>query len=256
MPDTVALPVRLEHAPVLDAVLGLELVSRSQIGGLDALLPGILMARFGAEIKRIEDGPPPPPPELSAGNQMMYVGSFPKRVFWKSYQVTLAGASVSIAFDGDYPGWATFRQDAIEMFTAILQSGVVEWVARQSVKYVNMFDVDLTRKIGTADILNWAVNVGGHDLTGGNTVLRSEFQRGPFLNILQVLTRADAFTRNGKKSGCIVDIDSIELLSGMKPEKYVESMGKKLDEMRLCNKQIFFESVKEAAVQAMGPTYE
>jgi hypothetical protein len=109
------------------------------------------------------------------------------------------------------------------------------------------------------DLLDWKLTVGEHEVQSGPAHLRCEMA-GPdgMVTALQILTGTIVQLSNvpGVKFGGLVDADTVKPHHTTNIPKFMAELEDRLEAVKLENKKWVFESLKQATIDAMGPTYE
>jgi uncharacterized protein (TIGR04255 family) len=229
---------------------------RSQVD-LHTILPGLLYSGLQG-IGKIDQLPAfALPEELRVTRpEFAKANSALLRMHWGEYFITLGTRNVFIGPKLPYRGWPDFRDNALKVFQLLLKNRFVEAVERYSIKYVNLIpSVDLVEQ---NLVLDWDVRIGQNQVNKQLTQLRTELHDGKYLTIVQLSTGTEVEMVETKesKSGSLVDIDT--LCSGLRTdvEQFSEELLDRLDEIRLHNKTVFFDCLKDSTIEAMGPKYE
>ncbi|MDE1555902.1 TIGR04255 family protein [Comamonas aquatica] len=100
------------------------------------------------------------------------------------------------------------------------------------------------------------LSIGNYKLDKENAQIRLEVKDENFINILQLITSAEAVISDGiKLKGSIVDIDTISLAAKSDPREFISILSESLDAAHDVNKRIFFECLTKETFEELGPIY-
>lgn len=250
------LPQTLGKEPLIEAVCELRL---SPASPLHNVLPGFLFAKLPADqLGNLEQLPASMIPEPLRERDPNLAYASIVRLAWRDYYILVSARAVALACKMPYPKWPTFKSAALELFQLVLLSPFVKGVDRYSVKYVNFFP-SADGKSGNTEMMDWTLKIGELPALGKSaTQLRIEIPSPTgVVTALTIVSPAEV-RRDGEppKQGGIVDIDTICTHVTNDLKTFGNQLEKRLDDVRLINKQVFFDSLTEAAIGAMEPTYE
>jgi hypothetical protein len=106
--------------------------------------------------------------------------------------------------------------------------------------------------------LNWHVSIGNIELRDQPTMLRTELQDAEFRTVIQVLTAivAELPVSKETRTGTLLDVDTLCPVEYQDLAAFRAELPDRLQSLRGHNKTSFFSCLQQAAIDAMGPTYE
>ena len=131
-------PTRFARSPLTEAVFEMRFAVAPGRGV--QLLPGTMLAALGKEFPRIEQMPLGTLPKemRDARPELQHAPVF--RLQGENEAVLLGDGMTSFNTTRPYPGWSKFRSRAIQVASALKESGHVGNLDRYSLKYVNVID--------------------------------------------------------------------------------------------------------------------
>lgn len=246
------LPKRLRKEPIIDA--GCELRVQATVD-LHTVMPGLLFSRL-PNVGNIEQLPAQSIPEPLRAADPSLVSVPLVKVDWGRYLLLVGARNISVTPKLPYPGWETFRQDILQVFRLVLENSFVLGVERYSIKYVNLIEID--DLAGQFDALDWAVRIGPLQLSDQRTQLKTEISSGEFITIVQLITSASVrmTSTNVEKHGCVVDVDTVCSHATRDIAAFRTELEDRLRSIRLQNKIVFFDCLKDSTIDALEPEYE
>jgi hypothetical protein len=98
--------------------------------------------------------------------------------------------------------------------------------------------------------------VGDLDYKSGLFSLQLQVTEGEYLHIVSVMTGAVATLPDGTTlAGTILDVDSVCQARGVHISEFVRTSDDRLEQLKQANKGKFFSSLKDEAIEEMGPDY-
>jgi uncharacterized protein (TIGR04255 family) len=247
------LPTRLKREPLVEATWEVRF-SSSQSAIVELLTSVILDAMKGAvaDVDRLPAANIPPQLREADPN-LKYVPTL--RLKGEQYVVGLSEHSVSLSCTRNYPGWHVFRQSIKDLALALRTCTWITTPERFSLKYVDMLTF---RQPPTMESLAITVRLGDLPLTTEAVMLRIEFQREGFVNVVQVGLPARAKLLSGEElNGAVVDVDTVFVWTdGADASGFWVAAERRVDDAHAVNKEIFFtEILTSDTVAAHGPEY-
>lgn len=249
--DAKALPSRLKKEPLIDAVCEFRFSSSLSVSDV---LPGLLMAKYPGKVTNIERLPISniPEPVRNGDENLKYQPLI--RLTWGDFLVLVGNRTLAVACKLPYPGWSAFKASVMDLISNIDLSLFHE-IERYSMKYVDLIEGEDTREL--IGRVNVSLAIGDHNLKAENFLVRVEIPDESRLHIVQLTAPATTqFLDGSQKSGMIVDIDSISNLRTTDVRGFLESLPRRLDDMHLANKRIFFSCLTDETVEYLEPEYE
>jgi len=238
------LPIRINPCPIVEAVVEIRFSS---------LLPGeaiygILYSKIGGMFKSSSNLPILQLPEAlrTADPNLMYQ---PHHLFANGdLSLRVGPRTLLFANNGAYKGWDNFSKFVISVLEDIRDTKIVHLPERIGIRYFNFFSHPILDKI------NFAVNHLGKTIADENTVVRIEFKRGAFVEILNVANKSGLTINNSPVVGSLIDIDCIyNYESGSTP--FYDSYGGILEQGHLLEKTSFFDLLLPEFLKTLNPVY-
>lgn len=246
------LPVKLSAEPLVDAVCEIRFTS---IAPASSILPGLLFKELGGG-KSLTLEPLPAsqiPTEMRQADPMLRVAPL-MRLLWENFSIGIGESTVSVSISGSYPGWSMFKPAITRVMSSAIRSGIIQSVDRYSIKYVDIMPSGLGQSVGGLDL---SLRIGAYQLTNEVAHVRVEVPDGSYIHIIQAITKAEAKLQNQeKRSGSLIDVDTISTGFDPAPETFLSNLSAYLDDAHARNKRIFFECLAEETLQNLGPIYE
>ena len=250
---TKKLPISLEREPLLDAVFEVRLKGDHSLGDI---LPGILFHGLDPkpDIIRLPAAELPQPVRRHDPN-LQYAPL--QRLDWSNFVIVVGDSNLALACKLPYPGWLTFKSEGIlKVMKLVAEAGIKGEVERFSVRYQGLIEAEnLADQIGKVDL---AIQLGTLDVKSSQIHLRVEFAEDGITHVLTMKTGTTAERAYDKRemSGLLVDIDSIQDIESMHFSDFALALESKLDKVRQANKALFFNHLKQEAIDELGPIYE
>jgi uncharacterized protein (TIGR04255 family) len=249
------LPIKLKKEPLIDAACELRITSASPVD-LHTVLPGILFGQLNG-IAKVEQLPAMFFPEDFRANAALgQLNSQLVRIHWDGYFITIGKRNVVVGPRLPYRGWADYKARIEQVFLAVCDMPIVESIERYSIKYTNLLPV-----VGTAQQaakLQWGITIGPLQVKQQPTQLRVENVDGGYLTIIQMSTGAvvDMIETKETREGCVVDVDTLCQQPGVTVAAFKTELSKRLEDIRLYNKVVFFDCLRDETIDEMEPIYE
>ncbi len=148
-----------------------------------------------------------------------------------------------------YVGWNTWRAFIAESLNGLVSLQVFEGIERTGLRYINVFDGSLLNKT------NVSLNVIDTTISDQSTTLRSEFNDGEYIKILQIANSVSITAGEKSFIGSATDID---ILSNAKHtnDEFGNIFIQKLDASHDKVKELFFNLLKQDFIDTLNPIYE
>jgi uncharacterized protein (TIGR04255 family) len=246
------LPVKLGNEPLIEATVELWVSSPA---GLHTLLPGLIYGSFPSDVRGIENLDIANIPEPIRAQEPRLAHAAVMRVKWREFIIGIGPRSINVSAIPPYVGWTEFKRNVVELFTALLSKGLVKSIDRYSIKYVNLFSEDGVPS--PVQAIDWNVKVGPYQVARNPlTSLRCEWETGEFVNVLSIFGSATVqLAGKPAVTGAVVDIDTVVNHRTNDMDRFLLELPERLEAVRLQNKIVFFDSLKDDAIKMMEPTY-
>jgi uncharacterized protein (TIGR04255 family) len=245
------LPTKLEKVPLSEAVCELR------IGGtvpLHNVVPGLLLAKYPGQVREVMPLPAASIPEAIRAADASFAHVALTRFTWRDLTVLVGNRVLTITHAPPYLGWKTFKERITEILGATLSVEITPVIERYSLRYQNLFKFEEDPK--PADILDLTLKLGSLELKPGATFLRCEVVDNDLITIVQVV-QSVALQVEGKapSQGMLVDVDTVSSTPPIPCTEFLRQMSDRLEKIRLVNKTVFFECLRDEAIKALGATY-
>lgn len=173
-------PTRFARSPLTEAVFEMRFAVVSGRGV--ELLPGVMLAALGNDFPRIEQMPLGALPKdmRDATPELQHAALF--KLQGENEAVLLGDRVASFNATRPYPGWSKFRGRAMQVASALKESGHIANLDRYSLKYVNV--IDSSKAAHPTAPFNLRVEAKFCELSPNGFRLRFETKINGFLNIV------------------------------------------------------------------------
>lgn len=164
----------------------------------------------------------------------------------EGYVISIGPKVFSLGLEGEYPGWAAFREKVLSVYGSVVLAGIIKQPLRLGLRYINILSPS-----AFAD-LTLQVSLAGTPLDGNRTFFRTILKREQ--NNLTVQVGKDVTAKHSRenKTGTLVDIDVFQSPTGALS---MEEMGEFIDSAHDSEKSLFFEILGPKVLQGLNPTY-
>lgn len=244
-------PKRLKKEPIIDAIFEVRFSAKAPASNI---LPGVLYERLAGR-KEIEKLSTAEIPEQIRASDPNLQFSPVIRVKWETFIILISDRSIAIGCELPYPGWSSFKGAINQVLDILRHADIVERVHRCSVKYVDMIERSSIDEQISA--VNFDLSIGKNKIVRDNLQLRVETKNEKLIHVFKILTSAALEVKDGlKKSGIVVDIDTIMELDPVDMDTYLKSHGSNIDLMHDENINHFFDCLTEETLESLEPEYE
>jgi uncharacterized protein (TIGR04255 family) len=245
------LPKKLGKEPLVDALFEMRFSSGVPVS---SVLPGMIFQVLPGE-KTLERLPLANAPEqMRTADQNLRYGPL-LRIKWADhYMITIGDRSVGVFCRiPPYPGWTEFRVAILAVIDVLARSQFISAVERCSIKMTNVFSAE----IGTSrEIIKSELRLAEIDIIDHVFHIKVEIKDEKFIHIIQVASEATATMQGNKTvSGMYIDTDSISDQKNKPMEQFVSDLPQHIDELHEANKQMFFASLRDEALEKLEPLY-
>lgn len=242
-------PTRFARSPLTEAVFEMRFAVLSGRGV--ELLPGVMLAVLGKDFPRIEQMPLGTLPKemRDATPELQHAAVF--KLQGENEAVLLGDRVASFNATRPYPGWSKFRARAIQVASALKESGHIANLDRYSLKYVNV--VDSSKAAHPTAPFNLRVEAKSCELSPNGFRLRFETKINGFLNIVEFASNATSTVGKEKFHGTLITIDTI--MEAVDIGFWTE-LEHRLNATHDVLEALFFELLTSETISAMGPSYD
>lgn len=241
------LPVRLGTQPLVDSTIEIRLTEFNQ--HLVERIPAIIFSKMSEYYSQSESTPIASLPiELRKSDKnLQFTHSF--RIHGPGYVISIGDQVLGISKLMPYSGWSTFKDRAVMLFSALIESELINRISRYSIKATNVL-VDPT--VDQLDMIAISADLGGHRPNSSGFRMRAEYGKGDFLQLVEIVTNA-AFTNNDIiQEGLLVSVDSIKFGDDLDLRSVIDGLDFLHDE----GKRRFFDILTEDTIRKLKPEYE
>ena len=166
-----------------------------------------MLAALGKEFPRIEQMPLGTLPKemRDARPELQHAPVF--RLQGENEAVLLGDRMTSFNATRPYPGWSKFRSRAIQVASALKESGHVGNLDRYSLKYVNV--IDSSKAAHPAAPFNVRIRANSFELSPNGFRLRFETKIKDFTNIVEYTSGIRIMGGKEKLQGTMMTLDTI-----------------------------------------------
>lgn len=247
------IPVKLKQDPIIEALFEVRFLPKKS--PIVDILPGLLFPSLGGKFPTLEKlASAHIPKEITAQDpNFLYAPIF--RMHGDNYSLGLGEKVFNVSCTRPYHGWEIFKDKINQVLDVFQQIDVIDNVERFSIKYINIIPHDTDNQL---NLLKSEISVGSYDMKNYLRQMRAEVKKGPFLNIIQLVTDA---TVNIKKintdeeiiSGLLIDVDTI-YTNGI--SSFWDNIPELLEEAHDTEKHIFYDMLTPETIEMLCPVWE
>ncbi|RIJ23332.1 TIGR04255 family protein [Henriciella barbarensis] len=245
------LPKKLGKEPLIDAVFEFRFSAHASFS---EIVPGFLFSEFGGKAKIERLGPAElPRPVRDQDAKLRYVPIY--RLQLEKFTVLIGDRVLALACKLPYPGWGAFKPEILGLAERMRKLELIEKVERHSIKYVNIVASD-----GVANQLSQttlSLELAGEQIKSDNVSLRIEKHQDSLLNVIQLVTGAEATRENEHiASGIVIDIDTIVNFEPVSFHEWLRELPDSSEKIRAENRKVFFSCLHPRTIDELEPIYE
>jgi uncharacterized protein (TIGR04255 family) len=248
---TKKLPTKLQKEPLTEAICELRIAGSIP---LHNVVPGLLLHKYPRDFQGLRPTPAASIPEaIRASNpNLAYVTLV--RFGWKNLNILVGNRVITISHEPPYQGWGHFKAQLSELFLALLDFNITPAIERYSIRYTNILKFDEEPNPETA--LDLGLKIGDLDIKARTVNLRFEVQNNNIITIVQLAQSATSQAEGRAPiQGLLVDIDSVSNEPPISCGDFLAQLDVRLENIRLINKSVFFECLRNEAIDALGASY-
>ncbi len=236
------LPISIDPCPIVDAFVEAQFFATRP----DEAVFGVLYDRFAREFPKVENLPVSqvPPAMRNLNPQLRFLPTH--RLQGTNYYTTIGPKVITTGIQMPYPGWTAFRAKLIDVFSIVLDTGIIKQLRRLGCRYINLFEGDVTQR------LTLQARLGNQPLVGKKTLFRTILQRNDSDVTLRVAK--DHTIKRGphfKRQGTLIDIAVIRSTDRVELANITEF----IDSAHSVEKNLFFELLPQDFVDELHPKY-
>ncbi len=235
-------PIKIDLCPIIESVVEIRFKSNLH---RDAVF-GILYNAFKSEYPNVEKLP-----ILQVPDQLREIDpNFKFKPYFSIYNENLSiqiGPDVLIISSPiPYRGWDEYSSIIIRTFKSIYTLDIGLEVTRLGVRYINFFEKDIFNDV------NLSINFNDNIHISKNSLIRTEFEKNGFTNLVHIANNIDQNINSTIKNGSIIDIDTFkEYLDLDFQNKYEDELNKAHE----TEKELFFSLLNTEFISSLIPTY-
>lgn len=172
--------------------------------------------------------------------------------FGEHYEILIGDRVVAISSKLPYKGWDDFKKQITKLIELGNKYELLKKVQGCSITYVDLIDNEYYQKVSEA--LSLSVQLKEDHYTDNELMLRLIKKDEKFVNIIQILSQAEATNKDVRRKGIVVDITT------HRPSNCVEQLEKEtsifLDGIHQECKEMFFKCLTDKLVKKLIPTYD
>ena len=218
------------------------------------MLPGVIYSRLAEGMGSLRSLPVSAiPPEIRAHD-----GNFTyqptTQLEWKNYRISIGDRVAVIGCKLPYPGWGKFREDILQLFEVVLECKLVASIERYSIRYVNLLErIHLVQPWSMFEV---ELKVGSVTWSDEPLAMRMAQMDGHYLHTINFASSAEASIGEQKRTGSIIDVETVRQYSTTEAAAFLQHLTEDIENIRLQNKIVFFDCLKDSAIELMEPQDE
>jgi uncharacterized protein (TIGR04255 family) len=238
------LPIRITPCPIVEAIFEARFVSPQPW----ATMPGLLFAQIREKYPEQKTLAVAQMPE-ELRRQEPALQHLPLIQFLSdTFLIQLGPRVVSLVTKPNtYPGWSAIEQELKWLLERLKAAGFVGETERLSARYIDFFGGD----VFTA--LRLGLQINDKPLQGMQTDVTTVLRRGSLAIRLQVTNGAIVSTKEGPKSGSVLDVDA--WFGPLDVDLFGNGLAR-FDEAHQAIKGLFFGLIKPELLAKLNPAYE
>lgn len=236
------LPNKISPCPIIEATVELKFNSSLPKGAVFGVIYNAVKEKFGT----VEKLPTAMLPSHVLEND-------PNLQYKALYKLTDGYFNAQVGYDvvslhspSSYVGWVSFSDNIVSFFEKINRSGAVNKPVSLVLRYLNFFEVDIFKNI------NLQVQMFNEPYTGDNLVMRTEFFKEGFTNVLQLANNIKVEGAIGQKQGSLIDI----ICALHEPENLFNNIRDIINNAHQFEKELFFKLLKNEFLDSLQPEYD
>ncbi len=238
------LPIRIAPCPIVEAIFEARFVSPQPW----ATMPGLLFAQIREKYPEQKELPMAQLPEEFRRQDPALLRLPLIQFLSKHFLIQLGPRVISLVTKANaYPGWAVIEAELKWLLERVQAAGFVGETERLSARYIDFFGGD----VFTA--LRLGLQVNDQPLRGTQTDVTTVLRRGSLAIRLQVTNGAIVMTKEGPKSGSVLDVDA--WFGPLEADLFGNGLAR-FGEAHHAIKGLFFGLIKDELLAKLNPTYE
>ncbi|NIG52510.1 TIGR04255 family protein [Chitinophaga sp. Cy-1792] len=168
------------------------------------------------------------------------------------YAIAFNGNAISFENMGDYQLWGNYFPFIRTQLSTLIEMKIVRSIQRISVRYVSLFEKQLTKESTFIKIPQFNLEGYKENLN----LYRTSFNPSNDPNVLlkvQIVKNARASTANEFRIGTLIDIDACREFSDIDLDDNIFEI---VDNLHAEEKRLFFSMLDNAFLQTLNPKYD
>ncbi len=145
-----------------------------------------------------------------------------------------------------YPGWEVFSEEIFSNIKYLQNSGVVDYVERIGIRYINFFPSNIL------DNIELVISITDEIVSSKDTTIVTSIQRDYYTSRVQISGDSQRKTEEGTQNGTLIDIDTVY---NRDMRNFFEDAQRIVIRGHSVEKEIFFNLLKDDLIQSLTPTY-
>ena len=241
------LPIRLQNDPILEAVF--ELRFKGAVSSVADIHQAALFTPLKGQFPKVVRTPfsamPVPEAMLEASPAFRYQPRL--ELQGERLSIFIGDHSFIVSCRKPYVGWTEFRPLILEVLKHVKEAAVTGDIERFSLKYINLLPGGLPST--QFKKVQYSATLGNLRLTELITSTRTEFEKGGFTNIVELV--ANATTKSPPATGLLIAIDTI----CSDANDFWVNYPTNIDKLHDVEKSIFFEILTTETIEQMGAVW-
>ena len=241
------LPIRLQNDPIVEAVF--ELRFEGAVSSVADVHQGALFTPLKKRFPKVIRTPFSALPALDAMVEANPALRYQPRLELQGERLSIfiGDHSIVVSCRKPYLGWKELQPLILEVLQHVKGAEATGNIERFSLKYVNLLPAGLPS--AQFKMVHYSANLGNLSLTELVTRTRTEFEKGGFLNIVELI--ANANIKAPPATGLLIAIDTI---CNDAKDFWVDYPAK-INKLHDVEKSIFFEILTKETIEKMGAVW-
>lgn len=233
------LPKKITPCPIIDAVVEFRFKSNLNSNAIFGVAYQALHKNYSTVV------------ELPILQLPSAVRAEPNLKFQPHYQlknglfVVQIGPNVfSLTKPGEYPGWATFSQELVNILECLKSADFIENFFRVGIRCIDFF------KSNIFDGIQLSIHLNGERFETNQTNITSIIQKGDYLSRLQIVNNSEIAINNNVEKGSLIDTDTY-----CEKEFQFDCAMQLANHCHIVQKELFFSLLKDDFLKSFNPEY-
>lgn len=243
------LPVRLQKAPLLEAVFEVRFSGTKSVGDL---LPGLIYSSAKDEYSALESLPlSGVPAEVREKDPALRYASH-KRLGTTDGRGLLIGDHVlAISQPRPYPGWEKFKGNILKILDIVKGTNLLGEIERYSLKCVNIIPAGPESQL---DLLETKFEIAGEKPQEIGFQFRTERRAQERIDVIEIFPHASAkLPGSSPISGLMLGLDAIRVSNS---KSFWANTVDFLEKIHADEKELFFRLLKPKTLEVLEPVWE